>query len=46
MVRSPKLVEVRMLSDYRDEVKRGEVYKTDKEKAEQLVKLGRAEFIK
>lgn len=40
------VVKVRMLTDYRDVAKTGEVYATDAQKAEELVKLGRAEYLK
>lgn len=39
-------VKILMKTAYRDEVKAGDVYVTDAEKAEQLVKLGRATYIK
>lgn len=41
-----KLVSVKMKTDYRGEVKAGEVYKTDADKADELVRLGRAEYVK
>ena len=40
------LVKIKMNSDYRDVAKKGEIWKTDRSKAEELVKLGRADFIK
>lgn len=40
-----KFIKIRMLSNYRDVAKRGDVWKTDTEKAEELVKMGRAEYI-
>ena len=40
------LVKVLMKSDYRDVAKKGEVYETDAEKAAELVKLGRATYVK
>lgn len=40
------LFQIKMLTDYRDIAKKGEIYEVDHEKAEELVKLGRAEFIK
>lgn len=43
---APKAVKVRMLTDYRDLVKKGEVWETDSEKAAELVKLHRAEYLK
>lgn len=42
---APRIVKIKMLSDYRDEVRRGDVYETDPQKAEELVKLKRAEYI-
>lgn len=39
------LVKIKMKTDYRDVAKKGEIYETDQSKAEELVKLGRAEFI-
>lgn len=40
------LVKIKMKSDYRDVAKKGEIWETDQSKAEELVKLGRAEFLK
>ena len=40
------LVKVKMLTDYRDVAKVGEVWETDKQKAEELVRLKRAEYVK
>ena len=41
-----KLVAVKMLTPYRDVAKAGDVWKTDAGKAAELVKLGRAEYVK
>lgn len=40
-----ELVKIRMNTDYRDVAKRGDIYETDAEKAEELVRLGRAEYL-
>lgn len=40
-----KTIKIRMLSNYRDVAKRGDVWKTDSEKAAELVRMGRAEYI-
>lgn len=42
----PVLVKLRMLTGYRDLVSAGEIWETDAEKAEELVKLRRAEYVK
>lgn len=39
-------IKIKMLSDYRDVAKKGDVAEFDAEKANELVRLGRAEFIK
>lgn len=41
-----KLVKVKMFYDYRNEAKSGDIYETDPEKAAQLVRLRRAEYVK
>lgn len=38
-------VTVRMLTDYRDVAKTGDLFTTDGEKANELVTLGRAEYV-
>lgn len=45
-VKNAKTVKVKMKSDYRDVAKNGQVYETDADKAAELVKLGRAEYLK
>ncbi len=37
-------VRIRMKSDYRDVAKAGDIYETDAAKADELIKLGRAEL--
>lgn len=44
-VSNAKTVKVKMKTDYRDVAKAGEVYETDSEKAAELVRLGRAEYL-
>ena len=39
-------VKIKMLTDYRDVAKKGDVAEFDAEKANELVRLGRAEFVK
>lgn len=39
------MVEVKMLSNYRDIAKTGDIVEFDKEKAEELVRLKRAEYL-
>lgn len=43
---SAKTVKVRLLTDYRDVAKKGDIAEFDEGKALQLVNLGRAEFVK
>ena len=40
------MVEVKMLTNYRDIAKTGDIVEFDKEKAEELVRLKRAEYLK
>jgi len=40
-----QLVKVRLLADYRDVAKKGDVAEFDEEKAAELVRLGRAEYV-
>lgn len=44
--KSNDLVKIKMKSDYRDVAKKGDVWETDGEKAEELVALDRAEYLK
>jgi hypothetical protein len=40
-----QLVKIRLLTDYRDVAKKGDVADFDEEKAAELVRLGRAEYV-
>lgn len=44
-VQGVKTVKVKMKTGYRDVAKVGDIYETDAEKAEELVRLGRAEYL-
>lgn len=39
-------IKIKLLTDYRDVAKKGDVKEFDAEKANELVRLGRAEFVK
>lgn len=41
---SHRMIKLNMLTDYRNFAKKGEVYEVDEEKANELVRLGRARF--
>lgn len=41
-----ELVAVKMKTHYRDVAKVGDIYETDPAKADELVRLGRAEYVK
>lgn len=41
-----KTVKIKMLSNYRDVAKKDDIWETDNEKAEELVRLKRAEYVK
>lgn len=42
---APKKVKILMKSDYMDQAKTGDTWSTDEEKAAELVRLGRAEYL-